>query len=118
MRKPHLLVILAVVLLFAIQLAAQSTFATLTGTVTDASGAVIPMANIEATHAETNYVYKAQWNESGVYVLAQLRDGNYVVRVRAAGLKEFVARDVQLAARDLRRLDIQMQLGTWRLQLK
>lgn len=111
MPRLYLVIIIATAFLFASPAAAQSTFATLTGTITDAAGAAIPGATIEATHVQTNYVYTGQSNESGVYVLAQLRDGAYIVRVRSAGLKEYVARDVQLAARDLRRLDVRMELG-------
>lgn len=103
--------IVGMMLWAAPRIAAQSTFATLTGTVTDPTGAAVPAATIEATHIQANYVYQAQSNESGVYVLGQLRDGDYVIRVRAAGLKELVVRDLQLGARDLRRLDVHLELG-------
>jgi Carboxypeptidase regulatory-like domain/TonB dependent receptor-like, beta-barrel len=89
----------------------QTTFATLTGTVKDPNGAVIPGATIEATHVQTNYRYVGVSNEIGVYTLAQLRDGEYVVRSRASGFKEFVAKSIQLDARDIRRLDIELEIG-------
>jgi Carboxypeptidase regulatory-like domain len=89
----------------------QTTFATLTGTVKDHNGAVIPGATIEATHVQTNYRYAGVSNEIGVYTLAQLRDGDYVVRGRAAGFKEFVAKNIQLDARYIRRLDIELEIG-------
>lgn len=100
-------------LLFALvgRVAAQSTFATLTGTVTDPTGAAVPGASIEAIFVRTNYSYKGVSNENGVYVVGQLTDGSYTVHVRAAGLKEFVARDLQLGSRDLRRLDVRLELG-------
>src|SRR5207253_2942399 len=104
MRQHRLLCIQGLLLAVAGRGAAQSTFATLTGTVTDATGAAVAGATIEAISLRANYSYKSQSNESGVYVLAQLPDGGYVVHVRAAGLKEFIARDLQLGARDLRRL--------------
>jgi hypothetical protein len=91
---------------------AQTTFAGITGTVTDPNGAVIPSAAIEATHLQTNYQYSTQSNEVGVYSLSQLREGEYTLRAKAAGFQEFVAQNIQLVARDLRRIDIQLRVGS------
>ena len=91
---------------------AQTTFATLTGTVTDPNGAVIPGAALEATHVASNYVYRTQTNETGLFTFAQLREGKYTIRVRVQGFREFVANDVDLVSRDIRRLDPQMAIGT------
>ncbi len=90
---------------------AQTTYAGITGSVTDPNGAVIPGATIEATHVLTNYQYTAKSNEVGVYTLSQLREGQYKLRARAAGFQEFVAQDIQLVARDIRRIDIQLRVG-------
>jgi len=90
---------------------AQTTFATLTGTVVDPNGALVPDAAVEATHVASNYAYQVRTNTAGVYTLAQLREGKYTVRVRATGFREFVATDVDLSARDYRRLDAQLALG-------
>jgi hypothetical protein len=91
---------------------AQTTFATLTGTVMDSSGAVIAGATVTATHVETNFQSSATTNEQGIYTIAQLREGTYTVRARSAGFKEFVAQGVFLVSRDLRRLDISLEVGT------
>src|SRR5215831_38853 len=82
---------------------AQTTFATITGTVTDPNEAVVPAAAVEATHVQSNYRYTASSNEAGVYTLGQLREGMYVLRVKAPGFKEFVAENIQLVALDVRR---------------
>ncbi|MFN3323797.1 MAG: carboxypeptidase-like regulatory domain-containing protein [Bryobacteraceae bacterium] len=89
----------------------QTTFATITGNVSDQSGAAIVGSLVEATHVQSNYRYSATANEAGYYTIPQLREGDYIVRARSDGFKEFVAR-VSLAARDLRRLDIRLELGT------
>src|SRR5579862_3600083 len=89
----------------------QTTFATITGAVVDASGAVIPKAKITATNVETNVTTAAESNAAGDYTIAQLREGTYEVRAVASGFKEFVARDTVLVARDERRLDIRLELG-------
>src|SRR5262247_429411 len=85
---------------------AQTTFGAITGTVRDQAGGVVPGASIEAVHVESNYRYATVANETGNYTLPQLREGAYVLRVTLAGFREYVARDIQLAARDERRVDI------------
>lgn len=90
---------------------AQTTFASITGTVTDSSGALIPNAKVSATNVDTNITTSAESNAAGVYTISQLKEGSYAVRSEAAGFKEFLAKDVLLAAREIRRLDIPMQVG-------
>jgi hypothetical protein len=41
-----------------------------------------------------------------------LKEGTYEVRAQAAGFKEFVARQVVLVARDFRRVDVKLEVGT------
>jgi len=89
----------------------QTTFATLTGIVTDSAGAVVPGATVEAKHIASNYTYTTTTNAVGQYTLGQLRDGEYVLRVRLAGFRAFVAQHIQLAAQDLRRIDVRLELG-------
>ena len=54
---------------------AQTTFATITGTVTDSSGAVIRGAAVAATNVETSVATKTTTNDDGVYTVPQLREG-------------------------------------------
>ncbi|MBI3278782.1 MAG: carboxypeptidase regulatory-like domain-containing protein [Acidobacteria bacterium] len=91
---------------------AQTTFASISGTVTDTAGAVVPNAVIEATHERTGYKYTAKSNASGNYTLSQLLEGSYSLRATLAGFQEFVAKDIELAARDQRRIDVQLRVGT------
>ncbi len=107
-----LLVAIAACLLAVGPAAAQTTFASITGMVTDPTGTSIPNASAEATHVQSGYRYTAQSNEAGIYTLAQLRDGTYTLRVHAAGFKEFVAQDIVLVSREGRRLDVRLELGT------
>ncbi|MGH9845867.1 MAG: carboxypeptidase regulatory-like domain-containing protein, partial [Blastocatellia bacterium] len=93
------------------RLLGQTTFATITGAVTDSSGAVIPGAEVTATHVATNITTRTQANDSGIYTIAQLKEGEYVVRASSAGFKEFVAGKLLLEARDYRRLDIRLEPG-------
>ncbi len=90
----------------------QSTFASVTGTITDATGAAVPGAPVVAVHLGSQYRYTAESNAAGAYTLAQLREGVYRLSVQAPGFKEFVASDIQLVAMDIRRLDIRLEVGT------
>src|SRR5438874_1337712 len=90
---------------------AQTTFATITGTVTDPNEAVIPGVAVEATHVQSNYHYTAQSNPAGVFTLAQLREGVYTLRAKAPGFNEFVVENIQLVALDVRRIDARLEIG-------
>jgi hypothetical protein len=90
---------------------AQTTFGSMTGTVRDQAGALVPGVALEATHVESNYRYTTVSNETGNYTLPQLREGTYILRATLPGFRDFVARDIQLAARDERRVDVILQVG-------
>lgn len=95
----------------AVPVAAQTTFASITGTVTDQTGALVAGASVVAVHLESSYRYPAESNAAGAYTLAQLREGAYTVTVQAPGFKQFVASNVQLVSMDVRRIDIQLEVG-------
>jgi len=96
----------------------QTTFASITGTVTDATGAVVPLATVTATNIETNIKTTARSNAEGNYTIAQLKEGTYTVRAEAAGFKSFVADKVGLTARDVRRLDVKLEVGDVATEVK
>jgi hypothetical protein len=97
-----------------ISLRAQTTYATITGTVTDANGAIVPGVRISARNVETNISTETVSNGEGVYTITQLREGAYTLSAQASGFREFIAKDVLLVARDVRRLDIKLALGEMR----
>ena len=72
---------------------AQTTYATITGTVTDASGGVIKGAAVVATNVETSVTTRTTTNDDGVYTVGQLREGPYMLSITATGLREFLQRD-------------------------
>ncbi|MGH9455884.1 MAG: carboxypeptidase-like regulatory domain-containing protein [Terriglobia bacterium] len=89
---------------------AQSTFATITGVVTDPVGAMLPGAKVEAINTTKNYPYTAVSNSDGYYTLPDLEEGPYTIHVTAPGFEEFVVHGIELRARDIRRIDVKMQL--------
>src|SRR5580658_10378009 len=82
--------------LFAGYALAQTVNASLGGTVTDSSGALIPKATVTATGLETGVVTKATTNASGDYDFPSLQEGNYRVSAEIAGFKQFVYQHVTL----------------------
>ncbi|MBM3785590.1 MAG: TonB-dependent receptor [Acidobacteria bacterium] len=90
---------------------AQTTFATITGNVTDSTGAAIAGASVSATHKDSNYRYNAQSNAGGNYSLAQLLEGEYTVTVQATGFKQFLVKDIRLVSMDVRRIDARLEVG-------
>ena len=68
---------------------AQGDRGTITGTVTDPTGAVIPNANIQVTNSDTAALYKIGTSNTGNYTLANLPAGTYTLTVEAQGFKRF-----------------------------
>jgi len=102
---------LAILLLFSGISWSQTTFASITGTVTDPAGAVVPNATITATNVATNIETRTLSNEAGNYTVAQLQQGTHSLTVSAAGFKQFVVQDVVLVSRDIRRVDAKLEVG-------
>ncbi len=108
--SPRWLLVLCLMLLAAsFQAFAQE--ATIVGTATDPSGAVIANAKITATSAETGVARTITTNESGQYVLPGLHIGHYDVKAEASGLKIAEQKGIVLQVGDRARVDFQMQVG-------
>src|SRR5438309_1067518 len=60
---------------------AQVLYGSIVGTVTDASGSLVPEANVKAIQVETNETRTTTTNQGGVYTLSTLPAGTYIVRV-------------------------------------
>ena len=82
--------------------------ATLTGTVKDTSGAVIPGATITARHVATNDVRTTTSGPEGHYRLTNLPRGNYDVKAEIQGFQPINQTGVLLTVGDTVRLDFAM----------
>src|SRR5215831_958444 len=89
----------------------QTDRGTITGTISDASGAVIPGATIQAKNTDTGLVYTAGSSETGNYTLPQLPAGNYEVTVELPGFKKFVRPGITIAATQIARIDGKLEVG-------
>jgi hypothetical protein len=90
---------------------AQSTFATITGSITDPTGAGVPGATIEVVNLGTGYTYQGTTTSSGTYSVPNLLEGAYRLKASAPGFQEFVADNIILTARTIRRVDVTFQVG-------
>jgi hypothetical protein len=90
----------------------QSTFATITGIVTDPAGAVIPAATIEVVHIQTSFTYTVQSNAEGQYTITNLRDGTYRLTARSEGFEPYRVESVIVTGRDNRRVDFPLSVGS------
>lgn len=77
--------LLSALLLVPIAAQAQSDSSSLSGTITDPSGAVVPNARVTAHNEATGLERTTQTNSSGAYTITNLPSGNYTVRVEAQG---------------------------------
>src|SRR5262245_45044616 len=96
---------------FALSAMAQTDRGTITGTVSDASGAVIPGATVSAKNTQTGLVYTAGSSETGNYTLPQLPAGTYEVTVEIPGFKKFVRGGVTVTGAQIVRIDAGLEVG-------
>src|SRR5215475_8931996 len=84
------------VLAVSMVLNAQQYSGTITGTVTDPSGAAVAGAAVTAVNTATGSSYKATTSPQGVYNFAQLPVGTYSIKVTEANFKDYVAKGVEV----------------------
>jgi hypothetical protein len=104
--------LLATILFFtvAVPLSAQVT-GSITGTVSDATGAVVPNATVVVLAPETGIRRSATTNSVGEYLITDLSQGSYTVTMTAAGFKTFVAKQVILRVGENIRRDAKLTVG-------
>src|SRR3979490_62793 len=90
----------------------QLTTADIVGTVTDATGAVVPNAAVVLTNLGTNDKRTGQTNGSGDYSFTLLPVGHYSISVKAGGFQESLNKDLSVEAGDRARADVHLQTGS------
>lgn len=89
---------------------AQSITSTITGVVTDGTGAVVPGANVTVTNNATGVVVNVSTNDEGVFNAPTLRPDAYTMQVQLQGFKT-ATREVVLPAAQTLRLDFALETG-------
>ena len=91
--------------------AAQTGLATITGIVSDESGAAIPGLSVTATNQSTSIVYSGVTNQAGNYIITGVPIGAYVIAAELQGFKGLQS-TVTLSAAQNARVDFKLALGT------
>jgi Carboxypeptidase regulatory-like domain len=90
---------------------AQEVTASITGTVTDPSGAAVPGATVTATSVERGIAYTAQTNDSGLYRIPQLPVGSYSLKIEKSGFAVASHAAFVLTVNQVAQIDIAMKVG-------
>ncbi len=108
--KIWLLSLLCAVLLPAMGLA-QSYEASISGTVTDPSGAVIPSVDLTLRNLATGLTVTSTSGPAGLYTLPHLQEGKYDLTVKAKGFRTFVQTGISIHLNDTLRIDVKLEVG-------
>ena len=91
---------------------AQTDTATITGIVTDSTGAAVPGASIQAINQVNGLEYDTESNETGNYVLTALPIGRYDLTASTEGFQTLLRPNIALNAGSRARVDIELQVGS------
>jgi hypothetical protein len=90
---------------------AQTASGSLSGSILDANGALVPGANVVATHVPTNRQYPTVSTEAGLYVYPSLPPGPYSVTVEKAGFKKLVRTGIEVRTGSRAELPLKLEVG-------
>jgi hypothetical protein len=110
MRKLSLLMMVA--LFLPGPLWGQRMSASISGTVTDPSGGVIPSARVTATNAGNGAVTTVETNAEGFYEIRNLEPGSYRVTVEMTGFQSYEQTEITLQAGQPRTINVSLILGS------
>src|SRR6476469_4502492 len=107
----QLFIAVTLCILLSIPAFGQTSNATLGGTVSDSTGALIPGVSITATNTGTGVVTTVISNEAGAYQFASLQPGTYKVSSELGGFQTQVYNNVALGISQQVRLNFALQVG-------
>jgi hypothetical protein len=102
-----MLIVLGITISFA-----QTSRGTVTGTVTDPSGAVIDKAKVTLTETATNVVRTTETNASGIYRFEAVNLGTYSIKIDAAGFVSSSLSNVVVSANRTSAFDVRLKVGS------
>jgi hypothetical protein len=105
------LMVMVCLLVTATSILAQSDTSSMSGTVTDVSGALVPNAQVTIHNNATLADRTITSNENGAFTLTNLAPGDYSVRATKPGFQTTTLNDVHLDPSIGRRIDIAMKVG-------
>ena len=96
----------------AMPLAAQVDYASVNGTVTDPTSAVLPGARVAAVSSATGFRRETATSAAGTYQISGLTVGTYTITISRDGFKGAEFKDVELAVGQPRTIDARLQVGS------
>ena len=96
---------------FPTRLSGQAVSGSVTGEITDASGAALAGATIDVVNLATDVHYQTKTNDAGYFNVLNLIAGAYRVDVAASGFKPVTRTGVQLNIGAVLRIDFRLELG-------
>ena len=91
---------------------AQTGAASITGLLTDQSGAALPGVAVSAINQATNVAYTGVSNDAGNYAITSVPVGTYVVKAALTGFKTAATKPIELEAKQIARLDFKLAVGS------
>ena len=104
--------LLSCVCLLAAAMFAQGDRGTITGTIADPAGAVVPNAPIQAKNTQTGSLYAIAATATGNYTLPGLPAGSYELSVSVPGFKNYVRTGLTVEVAATMRIDITLEIGS------
>ncbi|OLE47907.1 MAG: hypothetical protein AUG46_04990 [Acidobacteria bacterium 13_1_20CM_3_58_11] len=90
---------------------AQVLYGSVTGTVTDQSGAGVSKAHVAATNRATGVTREADADDNGHYTITDIAPGDYDLKVTASGFKPLTQTNLMVAANTVTNGDAKLQVG-------
>src|SRR5438552_13366827 len=97
--------------LTAAGLLAQGDRGTITGTVTDSSGQVVPNAEIVILNEGTGIQAATKTGDAGTYTIPLLSIGNHTLKVSIPGFKSYIRQAIPVQVSQTTRVDVQLEVG-------
>ena len=107
-RSRHTSACVALALLFTTPALAQETRATVTGTVSDPQGAVVPGVTVTVLNIDTNVSTEAVTNDSGVFTVQKLQPGRIEITAALPGFKTFIREGITLRTAETVTVNVQL----------
>ena len=89
----------------------QTSLGSISGIVTDKTGAVIVGSPVTVTDLDRNVVYRVRTNESGLYAVGSLGPGRYRIVAEMAGFRRYELDSLPLSTQQKASVDIVLQVG-------
>ncbi len=110
-KFPYLIFVVGLLIAFCATARAQYEDGSLTGTIHDATGAVVGNATVTVTNVNTGIASRVTSNGSGDYEVPSLRVGSYSIKAEAAGFAPAEATNIAIAVGGRQRIDLTLSVG-------